>query len=142
MVNIEGLEFPLDRGYYTKDGAHLWVQQEGDVVKVGMDAFATEMAGLLTFLSLEGEKAETDNAIGSFESAKFVSRLYSPLKGDIVAVNNDVLNNPRKINDSPYESWIFKIRPAEPRELEEHFLLTEEEITAWITEEFRRLAEQ
>ena len=142
MVNIEGLDFPLDRKYYSKDGAHLWVQQEGDVVKVGMDAFATEMAGLLTFLSLEGDTAEADKAIGSFESAKFVSRLYSPIRGDIVAVNDDVLNNPRKINDNPYESWIFKIRPAEPQGSDEHFLLTEEEITAWITEEFRRLAEQ
>ena len=52
MIKVSGMSFPMDRSYYTKESAHLWVKKEGDggTVKIGMDAFGAKNAGLLTFL--------------------------------------------------------------------------------------------
>ena len=140
MLEINGLKFPLDRKYYTKNGAHLWLLEEGDVLKVGMDAFGSDMAGLLTFLAVTPGEVGTAEAVGSFESAKFVSRLYSPVKGDVVAINESVINNPRKINDDPYSAWIFSIKPDGPLP-SENIISGEDAVKVWIEEEFRKLEE-
>ena len=143
MIEINGMKFPMDRKYYTKDGAHIWLSVEDDIVKIGMDAFSTEMTGLLTFLTITTKKVKCGEAIGSFESAKFVSRLFSPFDGEIVAINETVLNNPRMINEDPYDSWIVAVKPDD-REAglrSEHILETEEEISSWISEEMKRLEE-
>ncbi len=139
MVEINGMDFPLDRKYYTKDGAHLWLKQDGDLVKVGMDAFAAEMIGFLSFLTVDKKRVEVGEAIGSFESAKFVSRLRSPIRGEVVEVNEQVMGNPRMINDAPYESWILAIRPE--GDASEDLIEGEEEITSWISDELRRQEE-
>ena len=141
MLEIKGMKFPLDRKYYTKDGAHIWLKSEGDLVKVGMDAFAVEMAGLLTFLTVGKKEAKSGEAVGSFESAKFVSRFYSPINGEIVDVNEEVLKNPRKINEDPYNSWIMMIKPEADEDSKKYILEDENEIKKWISEELKRVEE-
>ena len=136
MLEINGMTFPLDRKYYARNGAHLWLKEDGDKVKVGMDAFAAEMVGFLSFLTVDGKHVEEGEAMGSFESAKFVSRLRSPITGEVVDVNEQVVNNPRMINDSPYESWILAIRPDQPSE-QEGLLVSEGDIKNWISDELR-----
>ena len=111
MVEINGMKFPTDRRYYLKDSAHIWLKEEGEHIRIGMDAFASEMVGLLTYLSVDRKSTGKGEAIGSFEDAKFVSRLYSPVGGEVVSVNDEVINNPRLINDDPYRSWIAEIKP-------------------------------
>ena len=144
MIEVNGMKFPMDRKYYKKNGAHIWLSEEGDVVKIGMDAFAAEMAGLLTFLTITRKEVKSGEAIGSFESAKFVSRFYSPINGKIVAINEEALKNPRLINENPYDSWIVAIKPDDPEDgLEsEDILKTEEEVSSWISEEMKRLEEE
>ena len=141
LLEIKGMKFPLDRKYYTKDGAHIWLKSEGDVVKVGMDAFAVEMAGLLTFLTVAKKEAKSGEAVGSFESAKFVSRFYSPINGEIVEVNEEVLKNPRKINEDPYNSWIMTIKPEADEDSKKYILEDEDDIKKWISEELKRVEE-
>ena len=138
MLEINEMKFPLDRKYYTKDGSHIWLKQEEDLVKIGMDAFAAEMIGLLTFLKVNKGQIKSGEAIGSFESAKFVSRFYSPLNGEIVAINDDIINHPRKINDNPYDSWIVVIRPDAKDIDGEYVVEGKEKISKWITEEIKR----
>jgi len=137
MLEIEGMAFPLDRKYYFRNGSHLWLKEDGDIVKVGMDAFAAEMVGFLSFLTVAKKHAEEGEAIGSFESAKFVSRLRSPVTGDVVELNEQVINNPRKINEDPYESWILAMKPDDPSCLE-GLLAGEGEIRKWISDELKR----
>jgi glycine cleavage system H protein len=134
MVDIEGMEFPLDRGYYTENGAHLWVKPEGELVRVGMDAFAAHTMGNMSFLAVEKRRTKSGEPIGSFESAKFVSQLRAPLDGEVVEVNDEVVKDPRMINDDPYESWILAIRPDRPLE-GLPLLLSEEEVRGWIGRE-------
>ena len=141
MLEINEMKFPLDRKYYTKDGAHIWLKPEGDLVKIGMDAFAAEMIGYLTFLKVMNQYAKSGEAIGSFESAKFVSRFYSPLNGEIIEVNDEVINNPRKINENPYDSWIAKIKPETQNFQDEYMLEKKEDIKKWIHEEIKRVDE-
>ena len=141
MLEIKGMKFPLDRKYYTKDGAHIWLKSEGDLVKVGMDAFAVEMAGLLTSLTVAKKEAKSGEAVGSFESAKFVSRFYSPINGEIVEVNEEVLKNPRKINEDPYNSWIMTIKPEADEDSKKYILEDENDIKKWISEELKRVEE-
>ena len=141
MFEINKMKFPLDRKYYTKDGAHIWLKQEGDLVKIGMDSFAAEMVGLLSFLKVALGQTKSGEAIGSFESAKFVSRFYSPFNGEIVAINDEVINNPRKINDDPYNSWIAMIKPEVKDNDYKYIIEGKERISKWITEEIKRVEE-
>ncbi|MCK4757227.1 MAG: glycine cleavage system protein H [Thermoplasmata archaeon] len=142
MITINGMDFPLDRKYYTKSGAHMWLKQDNGLVKIGLDAFASEMAGFLTFFMISEEEPKAGDAIGSFESAKFVSRFYSPISGKIVEVNEAAIANPKLINDDPYATWIVAIDPGNPEELASEFIIEDGgEIEAWITEEVKKLEE-
>ena len=143
MVTIGDMEFPLDRKYYTKSGAHMWLKEEDGLIRIGLDAFASEMAGFLTFFSINSEEPKAGEAIGSFESAKFVSRFYSPITGKIVEVNKEALTNPKTINDDPYSAWIVSIQPSDMAELESDFIITsEKDVQEWITGELKKLEEE
>ncbi len=143
VVEINGMNFPLDRVYYTRDGAHIWLKQEDELIKIGMDAFLVEYAGYLTFLTVNESRVKVGESVGSFESAKFVSRIYSPTDGEIVAVNEEVIKNPRKINEDPYDSWIFAVKPDSSilDDESEYILDNEEKILKWISEEIKKVEE-
>jgi glycine cleavage system H protein len=143
MVEIENLRFPTDRKYYTKSGSHIWIKEEGDVVKIGMDSFLTENAGYLSYLTIDNTEFNQGDSIGSFESAKFVSKFYSPVSGKVVKTNEDVLNDPIKINKDPYNSWIVEVKPTDLKSdfKASEILEGEDNIKNWITEELKRLDE-
>ncbi len=141
VIEIENLKFPLDRKYYKGNGSHIWFMEEGDTVKVGMDAFLTENAGYLSYLTIDNRNINQGEAIGSFESAKFVSRFYSPISGEIVGINEGVVNDPIKINREPYTSWIVEIKPTSlEKDLQSQDIMDEEKtIRMWISEDLKRL---
>jgi glycine cleavage system H protein len=143
MVEIENLSFPTDRKYYTKNGSHIWIKQEGDLIKIGMDSFLTENAGYLSYLTIDNMEFKQGESIGSFESAKFVSKLYSPVSGKIVNTNEDVINDPIRINKDPYNSWIVEVKPndLEPDFQSPEILEGEDDIRNWITQELKRMDE-
>lgn len=143
MIEIQNLKFPLDRRYYKKNGSHIWLMEEGSCMKIGMDSFLTENAGYLSYLTIDKKKFNQGDAIGSFESAKFVSKFYSPVTGEIVNINEDVVNNPIKINKDPYNAWIVEIKPSDMQMdfQSEDLLEGKENIKAWIEDELKRLDE-
>ncbi len=143
MLVINDMKFPLDRKYYTKNGAHMWLTEDNGQIKLGLDAFASEMAGFLTFFAVTSEEPDAGEAIGSFESAKFVSRFYSPISGKIVEVNKAAMANPKLINDDPYSAWIVSIEPRDISELDSEFIIEgEEKVSQWIHEELRKIEEE
>jgi glycine cleavage system H protein len=141
-LKVGKLRFPLDRRYYIRKGAHLWVLPlKGGAVRIGMDSFLTENAGFLNYILLDKKTSvKRGGSMGSFESAKFVSKLYSPVSGKIIGINEPVLKDPRRINKDPYGSWIVELRASDL----EHDLLSPEllgsagDIKEWIKEELRR----
>lgn len=143
LIEIRNLKFPVDRKYYKRNGNHIWLKKEGDVIKIGMDSFLTENAGYLSYLTLDSSKFNQGEAIGSFESAKFVSKFYSPVGGEIVNTNEEVINDPIRINKDPYNAWIVEIKPTNfESDLNSKDILDgEENIRKWIEEELERLDE-
>jgi glycine cleavage system H protein len=143
MVEIENLSFPTDRKYYTKNGSHIWIKEEGDIIKIGMDSFLTENAGYLSYLTIDATEFKQGESIGSFESAKFVSKLYSPVSGKIVNTNEDVINDPIRINKDPYNSWIVEVKPLDLESdlSADEILEGEDRIKDWIIEELKRMDE-
>ena len=139
MIEINGMKFPLDRKYYTKNGAHLWLKLEKDSIKIGMDAFAAMMTGIISFITVNKKAAKSGESIGSFESAKYISKLYSPVSGKIIEINDNVLKDPSKINKNPYISWIFKIEPDDKKNKSKFIIEDKDKISNWITEEIKKL---
>ncbi len=97
---------------YSK--SHEWVREEGDLVAVGITDHAQELLGDIVFVELPEVDSEVDaeGECGVIESVKAASDLYAPLAGEIVEVNEELLDAPESINDGPYDAWIFKMKPA------------------------------
>lgn len=107
---------------YTEE--HEWVaglDTEDGVVTVGITAYAAEQLGDIVYVSLpeEGAAVEAGEPCGEAESTKSVSDIYSPVSGEVTAVNAAVVDAPNIINDDPYgEGWMFKVRvDGEPGDL-------------------------
>ncbi|QFG24351.1 glycine cleavage system protein GcvH [Actinomadura sp. WMMB 499] len=90
---------------------------EDGIVTVGITAHAADALGEIVYLELqpsEGDTVEAGEPCGEVESTKSVSDLYSPVSGEITAINPGVVDEPSVINDDPYgEGWIFKVRISE-----------------------------
>jgi glycine cleavage system H protein len=104
---------------YSK--SHEWVQDNGDgTVTVGITDHAQDALGDLVFVELPeiGRSLAAEEACAVVESVKAASDIYSPLGGEIVAVNAELVDAPETINQEPYTGgWIFKLRPADTSEL-------------------------
>jgi glycine cleavage system H protein len=104
---------------YTKD--HEWARVEGELVRIGITAYAVEQLGDVTLVDLpkRGTKIEAAAHFGDIESVKAVSELFAPVTGEVVAVNEKLANQPELVNESPYtDGWMLLIRPANEAELQ------------------------
>jgi glycine cleavage system H protein len=94
---------------------HTWARIEGKEAVVGITDFAQEELGDIIFVELPevGKKLQAGAVFGTVESSKSVSELYSPVDGEVLAVNTRLEDSPEKINDDPYgEGWIVRVRLA------------------------------
>lgn len=92
---------------------HEWVRIEGDEAVVGITEFAQEQLGDITFVDLPtvGSILEVGQEMGSVESVKAASEIYSPVAGEVVEVNNELNANPEIINESPFDGgWMLRIK--------------------------------
>lgn len=105
---------------YTRE--HEWVADRADgSVRVGITSYAQEALGDVVYVSppAVGDNFRTGDACGEVESTKSVSDLYSPISGEVTAVNDSLDATPELVNTDPYgEGWIYEIRPAQPSELD------------------------
>jgi glycine cleavage system H protein len=93
--------------------SHEWVHLEGDTATVGISDFAQEQLGDVVYVELPkvGQIASSDETIAVVESVKTASDIYSPVSGEVIAVNAALEGSPEQINESPYElGWLFKVR--------------------------------
>ncbi|MDR1242942.1 MAG: glycine cleavage system protein GcvH [Deltaproteobacteria bacterium] len=92
---------------------HEWVLIEGDTATIGITAFAQEQLGDITFVELPpaGTSLGSGDEFGSVESVKAASELYSPVSGEVIAVNADLEESPGLINSDPYHGgWMIKVK--------------------------------
>ena len=112
-------DIPTDLRYSE---THEWISQEEDgVVKVGISDHAQEQLGDVVFVELpeEGASFGQGDACAVVESVKAASDIYCPVSGEIVAVNEAVVDSPEIVNNDPYgDGWLFSVRLDEAGEVE------------------------
>jgi glycine cleavage system H protein len=116
-------------------GAHVWVRVEGGDAVLGLSDYLQDQMGEITTLDLPdlGDVIRATRKMGSAESEDASSPLESPLTGEVIEVNSEVLENPDVINSDPYGSgWLLRMRMDDPKELED--LMNEEEYVELTTE--------
>ncbi|HEX8545283.1 MAG TPA: glycine cleavage system protein GcvH [Pseudomonas sp.] len=95
--------------------SHEWAKKEGDLIVVGISDHAQEALGDVVFVELPeiGKVFAAGDAAGVVESVKAASDIYSPVSGEVVEVNEALGSEPEALNNTPYESWIFKVKPSD-----------------------------
>ena len=104
---------------FTKD--HEWLRIEGDVATVGITHHAQEQLGDLVFIELPapGSNYERGAAAAVVESVKAASDVYAPISGEIMEVNQSIVDEPTLVNSDPMgKGWFFKMRIADLLQLE------------------------
>lgn len=110
--------YPADLKY-TRE--HEWARQDGDVVRVGITAYAVEQLGDVTLVDLPpvGSEVQAQERFGDIESVKTVSELFAPISGEIVEINGELESSPEMVNEGPYDKgWMVAIRPSDPAEID------------------------
>lgn len=109
----------LNELLYTKE--HEWVKVDGDKAYVGITDFAQDSLGDIVFVELPEVDTEfsKEDAFGVVESVKAASDLYIPVSGKIVGINEDIIDNPEKINEDAYKNWMLIVELSDKSELDE-----------------------
>ncbi|MFW3896416.1 glycine cleavage system protein GcvH [Pseudomonas bharatica] len=111
-------KIPADLRYAE---SHEWARLEADgTVTVGISDHAQEALGDVVFVELPevGSVFAQGDASGVVESVKAASDIYSPVGGEVIAVNDEVRDSPELVNEEVYESWFFKLKPSNKSELD------------------------
>jgi glycine cleavage system H protein len=100
---------------------HEWAKLEDDnIVRVGITDFAQEELGDLVFIELPelGRKVKAQEQCAVVESVKTASDLFSPVSGEVVALNDALIDEPEQVNDDAYGTWLFCIKADDLTELD------------------------
>jgi glycine cleavage system H protein len=111
-------EYPEGLKYHRE---HDWARIEGDEATCGVTWFAQDALGELVHFEApgEGDSVAKDSSYGEVESVKAVSDVIAPLSGEILAVNQKVVDAPETVNEDPYgEGWLIRIRLSDPGEVD------------------------
>lgn len=104
---------------YSKD--HEWAKAQGKRVWIGITDFAQQQLGDVVYIELpaSGDRTEAGRAFGVIESVKAVSDLVSPVTGEVVEVNIELLQHPEWVNQDPYgKGWMIIVEAQDPSELD------------------------
>jgi len=107
---------------YLYSREHEWVKVDGDLATVGITEFAQEELGEVVFVELPevGQVFNTGDELGTIESVKAVAEVYTPVAGEVVEVNDAVVDDPELLNDDPHtEGWLVNIRFSSASDLKE-----------------------
>lgn len=107
-----------DQLHYTKE--HEWVSVENGIGTVGITDHAQSELGDIVYVDLPRQGAEVSqgSVIGSVESVKAVSDIYSPISGEVLEINPLLAEAPERLNDDPHgAAWLVKIRLGSPEEI-------------------------
>ena len=117
-MEIQGYSMPDDLYY---EAHHYWVKMQGDILVMGMDDFAQQMAGEIAFVQLpfEGKKLTTGKKFAKVESGKWVGKVFAPVNGELLESNEELEMDPTIINKDCYgEGWMYKIKPNDMGEVQ------------------------
>ena len=100
--------------FYTKDDE--WLRLEGDEAVIGISDYAQDSLSDIVYLELPEAGASYDegDVFGVVESVKAAADLYTPVAGEVVEVNSELINDPEQLNSAPYEAWLVRIKMSDP----------------------------
>jgi glycine cleavage system H protein len=116
--------------------SHEYVHLEGEVGTIGITDYAQKELGDVVFVELPqvGSQLEAGDELGSIESVKAVSELFTPVSGEVVEINEALAENPALVNTDPYgDGWMIRIRVSDATEAEE--LMSAEEYEEFVEKE-------
>ena len=119
---------------YTKE--HEWIRVQEQIGTIGITDHAQKELGDIVYVELPkpGEHVAANESFGTVESVKAVSEIYSPVSGEVAAVNTKLQNNPEMLNSDPHrEAWLVQVRLSDRSEIEK--LMTADEYEAYIQKE-------
>jgi glycine cleavage system H protein len=119
---------------YTKE--HEWIRVDEQIGTIGITDYAQKELGDIVYVELakKGEHVTARESFGTVESVKAVSEIYSPVSGEVTAVNAKLQNNPEMVNTDPHgEAWLVQVRLSDRSEIEK--LMSAEEYEAYIQKE-------
>lgn len=115
-MRVDEIDVP-ENLHYSKE--HQWLSVEGEKCRVGLTDYAQKQLHELVYIDLpeKGAEARAGQLMGSVESVKAVSDIFSPVSGEVVEVNKNVQDSPSIINKSPYQDgWIVIVKPSKLKE--------------------------
>ena len=108
------MAFPKELKYAE---SHEWLRVNGEEAYIGITDFAVSELNDLIYIEIEveGETLEKGEEFGVIEASKVASKVYMPVSGEVLEVNQDALDNPEMLKDDAYENgWLIKIRTTDP----------------------------
>ena len=108
----------LDNLKYAE--SHEWVRVDGNTAVIGITDYAQESLGSIVYVDLGavGDRVEQFGEFGAVESVKAASDLIAPVIGKIIAINEEVVDNPELVNEDAYENWLIKVELEDTGELD------------------------
>lgn len=116
---------PTDRKY-SED--HEWAKLDDGLAEVGITGYAQEQLGDIVYVELPqlGDILEATEAFGLVESVKAASDLLAPVGGEVVAINEELVDRPELVNEDPYgRGWMLKVQPEDEAQMDK--LMTAQE---------------
>ena len=131
-MKITNWDFPDDLLYDTR---YQWIKKTGNTVLFGLTPYGLDITGDILYLSLPavGTEITAGSACGSLEAGKWVGRVYAPMSGRVIKINEAVLANPVLISQSPYTYWFAELEIGQLAELDN--LMSAGELCDWLAEE-------
>ena len=117
--------------------SHEYLHVEGDTGTIGITDYAQKELGDVVFVELPqvGTQLEAGDELGSIESVKAVSELFSPVGGEVIEVNETLADKPELVNTDPYgDGWMIRIKVSNPEEVDE-LLMTAEDYDDYVQTE-------
>jgi glycine cleavage system H protein len=106
------MSIPADLKYTE---SHEWIRTEADgTLTIGITDHAQEALGDIVFFEVQalGNSVSAGDTVAVIESVKAASDIYAPVSGEVIEANTAVADTPDSVNSTPYDSWLFKIKPA------------------------------
>ena len=102
--------------------SHEYAHADGDLVRIGISAFAVDQLGDIVFVDLPegGSSLSRGSSFGTVESVKAVEEMYAPVSGEVMERNESVLASPEELQNDPHgQGWLLAVRPSDVAQLDE-----------------------
>ena len=108
----------MEKIYYLP--THEYIKVDGNNGYIGISEYASKQLGTVTYVDVpeDGDEFEAGEEFGAIESRKAASDLYSPVSGEVVEINEELVDNPKLINNDPLNAWIVKVKINDFAELD------------------------